>query len=358
MSEREPLMDQEEIIESDYTTDPPSILQRPLVKAVLGLLVFVGGAMAFILLAEVTRIPELQPLSRVAQIPEHSKLSEEHVHQRMILVGDVHGMFHELKKLLNKVGYNEKKDHIVFLGDMITKGPDSLAVVDFAIEHKAYCVRGNHEDEMFRLYAEWHHIKSPKTFVPYASSTTMIAGSLPAATEGATVGPVPTAGAKDVGITSGKEERDMPLVKKLRKRHIKYLQSCPAILQLGKISKRGIEAVAVHGGLLWSEHQLEKQPIEDVLRLRSIVPPDYTHGSEDPDAGEPWFNRYNDEQLTRAKNERFEVFYGHDASKGLQLRRYSKGLDTKCQRGGKLSAYVVEVDHEGHYHENLVQVKC
>ncbi|MBQ5153854.1 hypothetical protein EGM85_11400, partial [Macrococcus caseolyticus] len=249
----------------------------------------------------------------------------------------------------------------VFLGDMVTKGYDSLGVVDFAIDHGAYCVRGNHEDELMTLYAKDHHIKAPRTYPPQASETTLVAGHKPSPTLEATVGPVlskvramPTG--TDVDIED--KDRDLPLVRKFKKRHIDYLAACPAILKLGQVSRRGIEAVAVHGGLLWNEHDLEQQDIVDVLRVRSIVPPDYTHGSEDPDDGEPWFDRWNEEQKTREKSERYEVFYGHDASKGLQLKRYSKGLDTKCQRGGKLSAYVVRVTHKGKYHEDLVQIDC
>lgn len=330
----------------------PSCYKNPVVKGALGFLALFIAGLLFVLLTPSIARDELQPLIRVAKMTEHDQLDKMHPHERLLLIGDIHGMYKELQQLLDKVSFKPNKDKIVFLGDMITKGPDSLKVLDFAIENKAYCVRGNHEDEIFGMYADHFNIKEPKTFVPHASKTTLIQGATPTADDAeATVGPNPAS------FKSSKKQ-DKKLVRKLKPRHVEYLQSCPAILQLGKVSKRGIEAVAVHAGLLWNEHDLEKQPIEDVLRLRSIVPPDYTTGSEDPDAGEPWFNRWNDEQVTRPKNERFEVFYGHDASKGLQLRRYSKGLDTKCQRGGKLSAYVVEVDDRGHYHETLVQIDC
>lgn len=349
-------------------------------------------------------LKQLPPLSRVAQLHEKHRLDPAHTDQRLIIVGDVHGMYDELMQLMHKVDYDKSNDVIVFLGDMITKGYDSLGVVDFAIKHGAYCVRGNHEDEILSMYASHYDIKMPKTFPPFASATAMTAGDRPTATLKPTKGPpVPDKPKKasadkrsdaaaeaaeaiemfnavdmaadingdDLSSEEGSEqdptldaqgarneERDLPLVKKMKKRHVKYLASCPAILQLGQVSKRGVEAVAVHGGLLWDELDLEKQDIYDVLRIRSIVPPDYSKGSENPEDGIAWFAKWNDEQLQRKKQNRLEVFYGHDASKGLQLHRYSKGLDTRCQRGGKLSAYVVTVAHDGHYHEELVQIDC
>lgn len=45
--------------------------------------------------------------------------------------------------------------------------------------------------------------------------------------------------------------------------------------------------------------------------------------------------------------------YGHYAAKGLDIRKYSKGLDSNCVRGGRLSAYVI-----GKKKEELVSVSC
>ncbi|GMM53053.1 putative serine/threonine-protein phosphatase [Starmerella bacillaris] len=301
------------------------------------------------------RVPQLRPLSRVANLPHNSTLDPSHTDQRLIIVGDVHGMYNELLRLMDEVKYNKELDTIVFLGDMITKGYDSVGIVDFAIENNAFCVRGNHEDEIMSIYASYHNLDMPKTYPPFASASRMTAGTPVSVSMEPTEGPrVPPKN----GLPNGNYDRDLPLVKQLERRHIDYLASCPAILDLGKISKRGIEAVAVHGGLLWDELDLEKQDVYDVIRLRSIVPPDYSSGSEIPDDGIPWFGKWNDEQMKRKKENRFEVFYGHDASKGLQMHRYCKGLDTRCQRGGKLSAYVVTVTHAAHYHEELIQIDC
>ena len=77
---------------------------------------------------------------------------------RVIAIGDVHGCIDELQALLRRCDYRPG-DLIVFLGDLVSKGPDSLAVVQMARELGAIGIRGNHDFEVIR----WHQaIKSGK----------------------------------------------------------------------------------------------------------------------------------------------------------------------------------------------------
>lgn len=48
------------------------------------------------------------------------------------------------------------------------------------------------------------------------------------------------------------------------------------------------------------------------------------------------------------------VIYGHDSSSSLSIRTFTKGLDSGCVNGGKLTALVVEGDGK----QNIVQVSC
>lgn len=48
------------------------------------------------------------------------------------------------------------------------------------------------------------------------------------------------------------------------------------------------------------------------------------------------------------------VIYGHDAASSLSIRTYTKGLDTACVKGGKLTALVIEDDGK----QSIVQVRC
>lgn len=67
---------------------------------------------------------------------------------RVLAIGDVHGCLTALKTLVYQVGFGPD-DQIIFLGDLVDRGPDSSGVIDFVIElEKVGNVRhlvGNHE---------------------------------------------------------------------------------------------------------------------------------------------------------------------------------------------------------------------
>lgn len=321
------------------------------------------------LLAVSTKRPDVAPLIRVATIPEEMMLSPD-TNRRLIIVGDVHGQANEFKKILKQVKFNKERDLVVLLGDFTTKGPDSLGLIDEAIDVGAMCVRGNHEDEIVSLYAEAHHLDVPKTYPPHASLATATFGGSLTPTLDPTAGPKRDKDSKlpfpdysheapnpNLHIEVADRHRDAPLARALKKRHIEYIQKCPSLLELGNVSKRGIKGVACHGGLVWHQRDLEDQDPEVTLRIRGLLPPNYMQPSEEKD-GRPWFDVWGEEQRRRPKSDRYQVFYGHDASKGLQLHKYSRGLDSRCVKGGSLSAYVIEVNRKGHFTETLHQVDC
>ena len=70
------------------------------------------------------------------------------------IIGDVHGQFEALQNLLHYLGYSPAGKHpqgrkLVFVGDLIDRGPDSPAVADWAKQAvnagNAFMVLGNHE---------------------------------------------------------------------------------------------------------------------------------------------------------------------------------------------------------------------
>lgn len=67
----------------------------------------------------------------------------------MIVIGDVHGKYDLLMKLVDKL---PKDSELCFIGDLIDRGPDSKQVVDFVKDNNHRCVRGNHEDMMIRAF--------------------------------------------------------------------------------------------------------------------------------------------------------------------------------------------------------------
>lgn len=66
-----------------------------------------------------------------------------------MIVGDVHGCRGELARLLGLARFGSG-DRLVFVGDLVARGPDSLGVLALARETGAVVVRGNHEERVLR----------------------------------------------------------------------------------------------------------------------------------------------------------------------------------------------------------------
>lgn len=64
---------------------------------------------------------------------------------RTIIIGDIHGCIEEFEELIQVLKYNEKSDRLILLGDLIDRGPNSVAVVQKARKMELECVMGNHE---------------------------------------------------------------------------------------------------------------------------------------------------------------------------------------------------------------------
>jgi bis(5'-nucleosyl)-tetraphosphatase (symmetrical) len=70
----------------------------------------------------------------------------------IVAVGDVHGCIEELDELLKTIQYNPSQMRLVFLGDLVDRGPDSVACVRRVRELGAECIMGNHEEKQIRWY--------------------------------------------------------------------------------------------------------------------------------------------------------------------------------------------------------------
>lgn len=204
-------------------------------------------------------------------------------HPRVIAIGDVHGCIDELQDLLRECDYRPG-DMVVFLGDLVSKGPDSFAVVQMAREIGAIGVRGNHDFEVVR----WHQaIKSG-------------------------VDP-PVVGSEHFHIANCLTKADM-----------KWMYSLPWY-----ISSPDLGALFVHAGFV-SGIRLAKQNPRLMMNMRSILP--------DGTVTSKFFNNWPWARLWDGPQ---TVLFGHDADRGLQQYEHAIGLDTGCVYGGRLTACIL-----------------
>ncbi|KAF8429134.1 Ser/Thr protein phosphatase family protein-like protein [Tirmania nivea] len=279
--------------------------------------------------------------------PVHRK-PKRHGSPRLILVGDVHGALDELKALLQKVDFdpNSGTDHLVLTGDMIAKGPKSGGVLDLMGKLSeggvASCVRGNHDDRVVRADDELVDIEKKK-------------------------------GSKR---KQRKRASDEAVAKILTPVQAKYLASCPLILRVHGAGHRGGELLVVHAGIVPGVSLLKQNP-KLLMNMRTILPPKGAQGKGKTEyevgrgssttKGRHWAEVWNEWEEKRLNGDLGEqelktpegitVVYGHYAAKGLDVRRWTKGMDSNCVRGGRLSALVVKKE-KGEVVMEVVSVKC
>ena len=313
-------------------------------------------------------IPEavaLKPIENISDIPvtlvpssnkENSEANDKKMVDRIILIGDIHGHYIEFRKLLTKINYNKHKDHLIVLGDFISKGPDSFKTLDYLINNNIDCVLGNHEYYILQNYATFHGLDQPN----FSSSE-----SQPIAV-------------KD----SFNDDPEFLLAKKLEPHHVKYINNCSIIKKLGyvpnpkgkKKNKVGdgadySQGIAVHAGIR-PDLPLDQQDPIDNLEMRSLIGPFYNETTADPTIpnSKSWSKIYNSKNGEYPAD--YIVYYGHDAGRGLKIKKFTKGLDSRCDRNGKLSAMVIskkqvtvdvnDYDKKKSFElvEEVVQVNC
>lgn len=232
---------------------------------------------------------------------------------RVIAIGDVHGCIDELQDLLRLCDYRPG-DQIVFLGDLVSKGPDSISVVQMAREIGAIAVRGNHDFEVIR----WHQaIKAGKNIIVtvltlglyFRGTNTSHVHSL---CRFSGVDP-PVVGSEHFHIASCLSLADM-----------RWMYCQPWFM-----ASKELGALFVHAGLV-SGIRLSKQNPRLMMNMRSILP--------DGTVTSKFFNNWPWARLWDGPQ---TVLFGHDADRGLQQYEHAIGLDTGCVYGGRLTACIL-----------------
>lgn len=217
----------------------------------------------------------------------------------VVVVGDVHGCVDELKELLNTIQFNKQQMRLVFLGDLVHRGPDTLGVVRKVRELDVECIMGNHEDKLlrWRKHEDINKLSGKKNPMKEISATEKFANE------------------------------------SLSKDDLIWMKSLPLKLNLGN------NWWAVHAGCE-PRLSLAKQIPAQIMRIR-FVTKDGVGQSLNSDKSQPADTVYWVEQWKGPEN----IVYGHCVH-DLKETRYDHtppygvclGIDTGCCFGGHLTA--------------------
>ena len=83
-------------------------------------------------------------------------------------IGDIHGCFETLQGLLRRVAFDPRQDRLWLVGDLVNRGPASLEVLRWAVEHedRIVVVLGNHDLHLLARAAGVGEAKRRDTLEP------------------------------------------------------------------------------------------------------------------------------------------------------------------------------------------------
>lgn len=261
---------------------------------------------------------------------------------RLIFVGDVHGQYRELMNLIdNEAGGMDDETTVVLLGDVVSKGPDSEKVVSFILDHRENVkfVFGNHDLAMLFAY-----INPDLNYKPLDKIKDYLL-------------PLTFSYSKELFVPRelSKVKKSHSLIaKNLGRNALKdFVLHGSAALEI--TLPTGDILYAVHAGMLPGDFTDRTPSVHSITEMKFIDPKDWTHTSKNkfPNA-EKWYKTWDG-----AVQRQTTVLYGHDAKGGLKLRDRTKGLDSGCVKGGKLSALEYKYDHKSRkVSTRILQTDC
>ena len=231
----------------------------------------------------------MEPAVAHVSIPSNS-------YERVIIIGDVHGCHDEFEKILKSVEFRKDIDLLILVGDLLGKGPQSVATVRTVIRLGALCVRGNHEDNLIRSLRD----PGGKHFI-----------------------------------------KRYPFGKDLSKQEVDWIINLPYTITLPDAG-----LVVVHAGLV-PGLPVHRQRPKDLMRMRTIDAQgrgSKEHASKDFTS---WASVYPGPQT---------VVFGHTARQNLQVHPFAIGLDTGCVHGRQLTALVVDQNGKRFVHVDAAKI--
>ncbi|ORX39259.1 Metallo-dependent phosphatase-like protein [Kockovaella imperatae] len=304
--------------------------------------------------------------------------------KRLVFIGDIHGSFDPLQRLLSQLKYNSDHDKIIHVGDLVAKGDKNTQVLEWMRLHEITGVRGNHDQPVleWRAWMEWAGGDAWEDFVDSFQSD------------------------DEQDLRADEQDRleamrkgfpkhwkwksqHWKIAREMTKAQYKYLVDLPLALHMPSL-----HSIVVHAGMLphdtYKSTEDPSQPLVSaaetssasgnagrlkeelalllnipqnkdpwtLINLRSI----YTKGkkkgklTKSTKKGTPWSEVWQEEMsrctgdgakaLLRSKLPNIEcspvtVLYGHAAARGLDIKDFSKGIDTGCVYGHSLTALVL-----------------
>jgi len=200
---------------------------------------------------------------------------------KIFAIGDIHGCFDKLQKLIEKLPVDQQLDTLVFIGDYIDRGSSSKEVVEYVIElkdkfHNVVCLTGNHEQMFLNYLAGIDEVM----YLYNGGKATLVSYGLPA------YSPVP------------ERKSAIPLS------HLQFFQS---LLHYYETE----EYIFVHAGLI-PGLSMRRQTVHDLLWVRhDFIYSDYDFGKT--------------------------VVFGHTPFQSPLIAANKIGIDTGAFSGGKLT---------------------
>lgn len=251
-------------------------------------------------------------------------------------IGDVQGCFKPLQALLKKIHFSSQHDQLWFVGDLINRGPDSLAVLRFVKAlPNVKVVLGNHDIHLLALacgYSSSHHTLGDVLKAPDLAEIISWVRKLPFLHYDSTLQYVMT----HAGI--------YPLWNLEEAKQ--YAEEISTLFKSEKFSEILLELYD-YGSTQWSENLTSiarwRFIINAFTRMRFCSPEgelelrSTDHAMKNPPGFLPWF------QLPRRVPEKLKIIFGHWAAlEGVTRQKNIFALDTGCVWGRCLTALRLE----------------
>lgn len=236
-------------------------------------------------------------------LPKKPKgVTQSNTNGRTIIIGDLHGCVIEAQDLLNKCNV-KNNDNVIFLGDLIDRGPDNDECINLAMHYQKKqgqyaAILGNHESR--HLQYHYDELKG-----------------------------------KNVEIFS---ESHLATRKQLKQKHYDYMTDLPSYIKLPEHN-----VICVHAGM-FPGRKIEDQCFKHLLHTQMIKP--YGHdGLPSGNESSCWPSKVPDETgwgfWTKFWKGPERIVFGHSVLTQPLISDFAVGIDGGCCFGLELWALIL-----------------